>query len=268
MAERIPHRARALTLPPAAPKIAAVILRYEPRDLDTPTGPMRTHVYAPADGGRRYPGLLLYPEIYQQTGPIARLCAFFAGHGYVVMAPEIYHEQEPPGTVLAYDKAGTDRGNDDKARTTLATFDADAAAMLAALAADALCSGRIGAFGVCLGGHLAFRAALRPEIQAACCAYPTDLQGGSLAGGACGDTLARAREVRGELALLWGRQDPHVPDAARAGIYRALLEAGCRFTWHEFNAQHAFMRDEGPRYDPEATRLGLGVALALFGRCL
>ena len=27
------------------------------------------------------------------------------------------------------------------------------------------------------------------------------------------------------------------------------------FTWHEFNGQHAFMRDEGPRYDPELSRL-------------
>jgi carboxymethylenebutenolidase len=97
--------------------------------------------------------------------------------------------------------------------------------------------------GVCLGGHLAFRAALQPEVLAACCVYPTDLQGGILAEGKCGETLARAREVRGELAMIWGRQDPHIPDAARADIYRALVAAGCRFTWHEFNAQHAFMRD-------------------------
>lgn len=80
-----------------------MIVHTEFRDLDTPTGPMRTHVYAPAHptGSKRYPGLLLYPEIYQQTGPIVRLSMQFAGHGYVVMAPEIYHEHEPPGTVMA-----------------------------------------------------------------------------------------------------------------------------------------------------------------------
>jgi carboxymethylenebutenolidase len=247
-----------------------MIVRYEFRDLATPTGPMRTHVYTPAPpaGSRRYPGLLLYPEIYQQTGPIERLSMQLAGHGYVVMAPEIYHEHEPPGTVLAYDKAGTDKGNAYKAKTTLATFDNDAAVVIRALAADPACNGRIGAVGVCLGGHLAFRAALRPEILAACCFYPTDLQGGILGEGQCGDTLARAREIRGELALLWGRQDPHIPDAARATIYKALLDADRLFTWHEFNAQHAFMRDEGPRYDPEATRTGMGIALALFERTL
>ena len=40
------------------------------------------------------------------------------------------------------------------------------------------------------------------------------------------------------------------------------------FTWHEFNGQHAFIRDEGPRYDPELARLCLGLVLALFQRRL
>jgi carboxymethylenebutenolidase len=197
-----------------------------------------------------------------------RLSQQLAGHGYVVMAPEIYHEHEPPGTVLAYDKAGTDKGNAYKAATTLATFDHDAAVVIRALGAHSACTGRIGAVGVCLGGHLAFRAALQPQVLAAACFYATDLQGGILAGGTSVDTLARARDIRGELLLVWGRQDPHVPDAARAGIYQALVAAGTPFTWHEFNAQHAFMRDEGPRYDPEAARIALGLALSLFQRTL
>src|SRR4029079_10312683 len=180
-----------------------MIVRSEFRDLETPTGPMRTHVYTPVHPtvARKYPGLLLYSEIFQQTAPLARLCVQLASHGYVVMAPEIYHEHEPPGTVLAYDKAGTDKGNDYKARTTLATFDADAGVVLRALAAHPACNGRLGAVGFCIGGHLAFRAALQPEVLAACCMYPTDLQGGILAGGRCTDTLARAQEIRGELLM-------------------------------------------------------------------
>lgn len=184
-------------------------------DLDTPTGPMRTHVYAPAlpTGTARYPGLLLYPEIYQQTGPIVRLSQQLAGHGYVVMAPEIYHEHEPPGTVLAYDKAGTDKGNAYKAATTLATFDHDAAVVIRALGAHPACNGRIGAVGVCLGGHLAFRAALQSQVLAAACFYATDLQGGILAGGTCVDTLARTRDIRGELLLVWAARTPTSPMA-------------------------------------------------------
>src|SRR5690242_6755483 len=136
---------------------APMIVRTEHLDLATPTGVMRTHVYAPAApaGHKRYPGLLLYPEIYQQTGPIARLCAQFAAHGYVVMAPEIYHEHEPPGTVLAYDAAGTDKGNAYKWSTKLSTWDADVDVVVRALEAHAGCNGRVGAVGFCIGGHLA-----------------------------------------------------------------------------------------------------------------
>lgn len=46
-------------------------------------------------------------------------------------------------------------------------------------------------------------------------------------------------------------KDPHIPREGRAKVWQALEEAGVTFTWHEFNGQHAFMRDEGPRYDPE-----------------
>ena len=52
----------------------------------TPTGPMRLHLFRPAAAGR-YPGILLYLEIYQIPGPIRRMAAFLAGQGYLVAAP-------------------------------------------------------------------------------------------------------------------------------------------------------------------------------------
>lgn len=238
------------------------------RDLPTPTTPMRVHIYAPAEEGKRYPGLLLYPEIFQQTGPIGRLSTTFASHGYVVMAPEIYHEHEPPGTVLGYDDGGKEKGNAYKQKTKLSTFDNDARVVIEALKAHPQCNGRIGTVGFCIGGHLAFRAALQREILAACCFYPTDLHSGTLGEGKNADTLARARELAGEVVMIWGRQDPHIPDEGRAKVYGALREAGVRFSWHEVNAEHAFMRDEGPRYDAEAARICIGIALALFQRVL
>jgi len=68
--------------------------------------------------------------------------------------------------------------------------------------------------------------------------------------------------------MIWGRQDPHIPADGRAKIYQALVDAGRHFTWHEFNAEHAFMRDEGPRYDPELALKVYALALALFHRKL
>src|SRR5207302_1939638 len=161
-------------------------------DLATPSGPMRTYVFAPVAvnaAARRYGGLALYAEIFQLSAPVRRLGVQMAGLGYLVMAPEVYHAHEPPGTVLGYDDAGKTRGNALKQELTLTDFDADARAALASLGEHPACNGRLGAMGICLGGHLAFRAALQPEVAAAACFYPTDLHSGTLGRGGNADTL-------------------------------------------------------------------------------
>ena len=38
--------------------------------------------------------------------------------------------------------------------------------------------------------------------------------------------------------------------------------------WHEVNGAHAFMRDEGPRYDPELAYNLYGIVLDFFHRKL
>jgi carboxymethylenebutenolidase len=235
-------------------------------DLATPTGPMRTHLYRPAGAGR-YPGLVLYSEIFQRTGPISRIAAIMAGHGLVVAVPEIFHELEPAGAELAYDTEGTARGNRHKVEKPIGAFDADTRAVIEHLRGLPHATGRIGAMGVCVGGHLAFRAAMEPAVEAAACFYATDLHTGSL-GLSGDDSLARAGEIRGEVLMIWGRQDPHIPADGRALIHRRLTEAGVSFTWHEWNAAHAFMRDEGPRYDPALALTGYRLALDLFARVL
>jgi carboxymethylenebutenolidase len=40
-----------------------------------------------------------------------------------------------------------------------------------------------------------------------------------------------------------------VPIEGREKIYKHLQSCGIDFQWQEVNAQHAFMRDEGERYD-------------------
>jgi carboxymethylenebutenolidase len=65
----------------------------------------------------------------------------------------------------------------------------------------------------------------------------------------------RTGEIKGELCMFWGRQDPHVPTEGRCMVYNALVDNGVNFTWHEFNGQHAFLREEGHRYVPELARI-------------
>jgi carboxymethylenebutenolidase len=245
-----------------------IIRSDEIADIAVPgAGSMRLHLCRPAKPGR-FPGLLLFSEIYQVTAPIRRLASFVAGLGYVVAVPEVYHEFEPAGTVLAYDQAGTDRGNALKVTKPIAAFDEDSKAALGFLQALEACTGKLGTMGVCLGGHLAYRAALDPRVSAAACFYATDIHSSTLGAGKSDDSLARMDALKAEALFMWGRQDPHVPFAGRE-LIRARLEAvGAVYEWHEVNAAHAFLRDEGPRYDPALFLQAMGMLNEFFRRTL
>lgn len=241
-----------------------MILEQSSVELATSRGTMQSYVYRPKAAGRR-PGVVLFSEIFQLTAPISRLAALLAGNGYVVCVPEIFHELEPAGTVLGYDQAGADAGNRHKVSKTVAAYDEDARVALDHLASRDDCDGKLLTLGVCIGGHLAFRCALDARVRAAACFYATDLHKGSLGLGG-DDSMARTAEIQGELMMVWGRQDPHVPDAGRALIQARLRDTGRNYTWHEFNAAHAFLRDEGPRYDPALALISYRLVLDLFAR--
>jgi carboxymethylenebutenolidase len=244
-----------------------MIIQSHHVDLPTPTGIMRTYVHRPVAEGR-FPAILFYSEIFQQTGPIERAARIMAGHGYAVLVPEVFHELNPIGTVLAYDDAGRDKGNADKSAKQAESYDSDNRAMIEWVKQQAWCSGDVGAMGFCIGGHLAFRAALQPEIKATACFYATDLHTNTIPNRPGQHSMERLGDIKGELLMIWGKQDPHIPATARAEVYRRLGETNLTFTWHEFNGQHAFMRDEGERYDPQLAITGYQLALQVFGRTL
>jgi carboxymethylenebutenolidase len=50
------------------------------QDIPTANGPMRTYVFRPAVENMQLPGIILYSEIFQMTGPIRRFATFLAGH--------------------------------------------------------------------------------------------------------------------------------------------------------------------------------------------
>ena len=245
-----------------------MIITTEYVDITVDESPMRMYVAAPKAEGK-FPGVLCYSDIFQLTGPMVRACARLAGYGFVVAAPEIYHRLEPPGTVIPFDDPGRTRGLDDAARTPVADFDADCRAALDYLARHPRVeNGQLGAAGFCIGGHLSFRAAFQPDVRATVCFYGTGIHNGKLGKDADAGSLARAGEIQGELLMIFGTLDPHVPEEGRAVIEEALRRAGTKFSIKLYGAEHAFMRDEGARYDPEATDGAFGDMIALFRRAL
>ena len=234
--------------------------------VDIPSGGahMRMFVAAPKAAGK-YPGIVCYSDIFQLTGPMLRSVSRLAGYGFVAVAPEIYHRVEPPGSAILFDDAGRIRGMQDAAKTPVAHFDEDRRAALDYLAKHPLvAAGQLGAMGFCIGGHLAFRAALEPDVRATVCYYGTGIHDGKLGQDPDAGSLARAGGIRGKLLMIWGSADPHAPEAGRAVIDRKLSEAQIDYETKLYPAEHAFTRDEGPRYDSEATDQAFSDMIRLF----
>lgn len=228
---------------------------------------MRVYVAAPKETGRKYPGLVLFSEIFQLTGPILRSVNRMAGHGFVVAAHEIYHRIEPVGTVIGYDDLGRIRGNDGARRTAVREFDADTSAVLDYLGGhEQVAAGQLGAVGFCIGGHLCVRAALDARVKAAVACYPTGVHSGKLGRDTDAGTLARLGEIKGELLTVFGSVDPHVPAEGRKVIREKLKATGVKHHYLELPGEHAFMRDEGVRYDAAAADEVYLTAVAMFRR--
>jgi carboxymethylenebutenolidase len=232
--------------------------------VDIPVGEraMRTFVAAPLTDGP-HPAVLFYTDIFQLTESSLRWAVRLAGYGFLVAVPEIYHRLESAGTILGFDDEGKRRGQADAEATSVADFDEDVSAALAFLEADDRVAS-IGAAGHCTGGHLAFRAAFDPRVRATACWYPTGLHDGALGADPDAGSLARAGEIRGQLLLIWGTRDPHTPADGRETVRAGLDGAGVRYDWSEYDAEHAFGRDVGERYDPEATDAAFRETVALF----
>jgi carboxymethylenebutenolidase len=235
--------------------------------VPAPAGEIRTVVISPVGPARRH-GVLLYTDIFQLTESTLRTARRLAAAGFAVFVPEIYPHGELAGVALEFDDAGKQAGLAGAARTTTAQFDADRIAVLDFMQHHPDVD-ELSAVGFCIGGHLAFRAALDARVGSTVCFYPTGLHNGALGADADAGTLASASDVRGRLMIIFGSQDPHVPADARLRIVSALYDAGLEdlelHVWA--GGEHAFMRDVGPRYDPALTDLALIEAISfLSGR--
>lgn len=243
-----------------------MIVTTEFADITVDNSPLRMFVAAPKDESKsKYPGIIFYSDIFQLTGPMLRSCVRLAGYGFVVAAPEIYHRLEKPGTAIAFDDAGRTRGLENAGKTTVAEFDRDCRAVLDFLAGHfKVASSKLGAAGFCIGGHLSFRAALQPDVRATVCFYGTGIHDGKLGKDTDAGSLQRVGDIKGELLMIFGEADPHVPKEGREKIRAALQQAGLKYRVKLYPAEHAFMRDEGARYDPECTDMAFADMIHLY----
>jgi len=63
---------------------------------------------------------------------------------------------------------------------------------------------------------------------------------------------------------VFGTEDPHTGEPERRAIGEQLAAAGIDARVDSYEAQHAFMRDVGPRYDPQAADAAFLRGIAFF----
>ncbi len=168
-------------------------------------------------------------ELFGVTPHIERICQRLAAQGYWALAPDFFHRSGPRQS-LPYDADGRARGFACLDRLNQRAVLDDVAAALRYVRAQPECSGRVGAAGFSIGGHIAFLAAAQADIAACACFYAGWLDDAEFAlsrGGVPALTLAPDIAARGTpLQYFVGEQDALVGAPQRAAIARALERAG------------------------------------------
>ncbi len=190
--------------------------------LDTADGPMQAFRTAP-DGDGRAAALLIIQEAFGVNAHIKNVCRRVTAHGYVALAPELFH-RTGDGVELGY----TDMSLVMPHFSTLTNSGMlmDVQAGLAALRADARVDpARIAVVGFCVGGLATFLAAEHTDAAAFVAFYG----GGILRARpniALEPVIGDAALISAPILLLFGGKDQSIPAEDIAAIDATLTSLG------------------------------------------
>jgi carboxymethylenebutenolidase len=228
--------------------------------------PIRTHWLNIAPGFAAYlalppagrgPGLVLFQEIFGVNEHIRTVTEQYALDGFVVLAPDVFWRQAPR-VELGYE--GTDR---QQALALMQGYTvehslADIAASVKALRARPEVGGaKVGAFGYCMGGRLAYLAAATTEVDAAVAFY----------GGGIHGQLERAAAIRCPVQFHYAGYDDNIPPAAVEQVRQAV--AGKKAEVHVYpGSTHGFNCWARASYHAPSAALAHGRATAFLASAL
>jgi carboxymethylenebutenolidase len=202
--------------------------------------------YAAYPGREPLGGLIVCQEAFGVNAHIRELTERFAQQGYLSVAPELFHRTAPPGFEGGYSDFASVMPHLRAMRDP--STEADLRAAQAWLATQEA-SKKIAVIGFCMGGRVAFLAALGLPV---CCAV--SFYGGGIAPDPNNPGLLdRVDQLRAPVLLFWGGRDQHIGPQQRDAVVAALRKAQKSFANVEFSdADHAFFREAGARYHPAA----------------
>lgn len=233
-----------------------------------PVGERRMGGYLarPADGRPR-PGVLVFMEIFGINAHIREVTERIAREGYVALAPDYFH-RTGPGVEYGYDDDGMQKGIALLGQLRADEMVDDARAAIEALRSRPDASGKFGAIGFCIGGHMTYLTACETDVRAAASFY-----GGGIAApkgpGGQASTLSRSAKIGGRILCLFGGRDALIP-AAQVDAIREALRAGD--VDHEIvvypDADHGFFCDHRATFHKEAAEDAWQRVKALFSEQL
>jgi carboxymethylenebutenolidase len=205
----------------------------------------------------RGPGLVLFQEIFGVNAHIRAVAEQYALDGFVVLAPDIFWRQAPR-VELGYE--GADR---ERALTLMQGYAgpdalADIAASVTALRArPEVGTAKVGAFGYCMGGRLAYLAAATTDIDAAVAFY----------GGGIHSQLDRAAAIRCPVQFHYAEKDDHIPPSAVTSVRQAMAGKGAEVHVYP-GAMHGFNCWARASYHAPSAALAHGRATAFLASAL
>jgi carboxymethylenebutenolidase len=204
------------------------------------------------------PAVVVIQEIFGVNQVMRDVTDGLASQGYLAICPDLFWRLEPGIDI-------TDRSDAEwkRAFELFNAFDVEAgvgdiAAAIAHIRGDAGCNGKVGAVGYCLGGQLAFLTATRTDADASASYYGVGLE----------NRVAEAEKLTHPLLMHIAEADEFVPKAAQAVILAALKDHP-QVEIHTYpGCNHAFAREGGAHYNPEAAKLANGRTLTFFQKNL
>ena len=240
-AATLSFRGRVVPAPPGK-RLIMPIIALTTRDGATISG------YRADPTGKPRGGVVVVQEIFGVNAHIRSVCDFYAGEGYVAVAPALYDRIEP-GFETGYAPDDMQRGFAMRARTQPADVLADVEAAVRVASQG----GKVGIVGYCWGGAVAYAAACHaPGLGAAVSYY-----GGGLV------TLIGDRP-KCPVMLHFSDRDAHIPMTDVGKIAAALPDAPL----YLYAADHGFNCDARAAYDAEAARLARERTLSFFAEHL
>jgi carboxymethylenebutenolidase len=215
------------------------------------------------DDGETRPGVIVFMEIFGINSHIRDVVERVAKEGYVALAPDFFH-RTGPGVEYGYDDEGMQKGMALLGQLKADEMIADARAAYDFLAARSDVSGKIGAIGFCIGGHMTYLTACTVPVKAAASFYGGGVAAPQGPGGGA-STVSRTPGIQGKILCLFGQEDGMIPQDQVRTIREALEAAG---TDHEVvvypGADHGFFCDQRATYQEAAAKDAWERVKALF----